>query len=284
MPKTAVVIHFIFVLLFLGQVVHSQSDYPTKNQVLDTVLPSFSIYKDAYFITGVPTNSSISKETADAKYQISFKQLILRGELPFNSHLFLTYTQKAFWNVYEFSSPFQEVNFNPGIGLGAPVFDRHDRLKGLVEMKLEHESNGRDSIYSRSWNSLSLNYNTRLGEKLMVGIKGWLPFVYKEDNPDLLNYIGFGELSFFYDFSDKLKLDVNMRKGNQWDWKGRVRTRLSLRLSETTNQHLMLEWYTGYGESLITYDQSRSMIRLGYLIKSPDLNILKRKKNKKPNR
>jgi hypothetical protein len=39
----------------------------------------------------------------------------------------------------------------------------------------------------------------------------------------------------------------------------------------------MLEWFAGYAESLIDYNKYRSMVRLGYVIKSSDLDILKKK-------
>ncbi|MEH6659804.1 phospholipase A [Leeuwenhoekiella marinoflava] len=270
--KSSVIFSFIFFsIIFCNQV---QAQRLTKEQLKDTVIPSFSIYKDSYFITGIPTHTGISKETADIKYQISFKQLITRRDLPFDSELFLTYTQKAFWNVYEFSSPFQEVNFNPGIGVGRPIFDKDDKLMGLTELKLEHESNGRDSTYSRSWNSLSFSYHARVNDKFLLGVKAWVPFAYK-DNPDLINYIGYGELNLNYDINKDFILDVQARKGNKWDWKGSIRTRLTYKISRSTNQHIMLEWFNGYGESLIAFDQHRSMIRIGYIIKSPDLDLLK---------
>ncbi|MDX1762631.1 MAG: phospholipase A, partial [Christiangramia sp.] len=47
--------------------------------------------------------------------------------------------------------------------------------------------------------------------------------------------------------------------------------------NNTGNQYLMLEWFAGYAESLIDYNRYTSMIRLGYVIKSSDLNILKNK-------
>ncbi|MEH6659944.1 phospholipase A [Leeuwenhoekiella marinoflava] len=270
--KSSAIFNFIFfTIIFCNQV---QAQRLSREQLKDTVIPSFSIYKDTYFITGIPTHTGISDETADVKYQISFKQLITRYSLPFDSQLFLTYTQKAFWNVYEFSSPFQEVNFNPGIGLGRPIFDKDDKLMGLTELKLEHESNGRDSIYSRSWNSLSFSYHTRVNDKFLLGVKAWVPFAYK-DNTDLINYIGYGELNLNYDINKDFILDVQARKGNKWDLKGSIRTRLTYKISRSTNQHIMLEWFNGYGESLIAFDQHRSMIRIGYIIKSPDLDILK---------
>ena len=179
------------------------------------------------------------------------------------------------WDVYEFSSPFQEIIFSPAIGLGRPVFNKNEQLAGLAELRIEHKSNGRDSIYSRSWNNISLSYHTRINNSILLSIKAWIPFAYKDDNPDLMNYIGYGELTLTHDIRRNWVLDINLKKGNNWDWKGSLRTRLLYRVSKSTNQHVMLEWFTGYGESLLNFDQHRSMIRFGYVIKSPDLNLLK---------
>ena len=262
----------ILALLSFHQV---QSQRLTRDELKDTIFPSFSIYKDTYFITGVPTHTGISKETADAKYQISFKQLITRHTLPFNTQLFITYTQKSFWDVYAFSSPFQEVNFNPGIGFGKPLFNNGDKLVGLTEFKIEHESNGRDSIYSRSWNSISLSYHTRISKKTLLSIKTWFPFSYKSDNPKLIKYIGYGEINLVHNISNDLQLELNAKKGNQWNWKGSLRSRLIYSIAKRTNQYIMLEWFNGYGENLIAFDKYRSMLRIGYIIRSTDLQLLK---------
>ncbi|MCX2836985.1 phospholipase A [Salinimicrobium sp. MT39] len=257
----------------------SQAQRVTREQLKDTLLPSFSAYRDNYFITGVPLQNDISKTTADAKYQISFKQLVTRHVLPFQTQLFLTYTQKSFWNIYEFSSPFQDVNFNPGIGLASGIYNRNDELTGIAEFKLEHESNGREGEASRSWNSIILTYNARLNNKTILTLRGWFPFGYS-DNRDLIDYIGYGEANLSYDLAPKWNLEVSARKGAQWDWKGNVRSRVFYRISKSTNQHLMLEWYVGNAESLIDYHEYENMIRIGYAIKSPDLNLLRGKKTK----
>ncbi len=76
-------------------------------------LPPFSIYKDNYFITGIPLNRGIDGETADAKFHISFRHRLTRSRLPFDSFLYLTYTQKSFWDIYQQSSPFRDSNYNP---------------------------------------------------------------------------------------------------------------------------------------------------------------------------
>ncbi len=79
---------------------------------------SFGILKENYIITGNPLNKPINVDNADVKYQISFRQRLTNSYLPFNTFIFISYTQKSFWNIYKKSSPFRDTNFNPGIGFG----------------------------------------------------------------------------------------------------------------------------------------------------------------------
>lgn len=249
----------------------------SREKINDTLekMPVFSIHKDNYFVTGISTSEEISSETADAKYQISFKALLTRNTLPFDTHLFLTYTQKAFWNIYKFSSPFQEINFKPGIALGKPIYNRKNHLAGMAYLQVEHESNGRDSIYSRSWNRISLGYHTALSKKILLSVKAWIPFKYKKDNPDLLEYVGYGKLNLTYNFiPNKLLLDLMLLKGTK-DWNGTVRTRLMYKPFNSSNIYLMMEWFKGNSESLLNYEENRSMIRAGFVLKSDELNFLK---------
>ncbi|WP_276166105.1 phospholipase A [Zobellia alginiliquefaciens] len=253
----------------------------TREEVRDTMqrIPSFTIHKDNYFITGIPTNNPINSSTANAKYQISFKQIITRTILPWETYLYLTYSQKAFWDIYKDSYPFREINFNPTLGVGKAFYNSDDRVNGLATLVFEHESNGRDSIYSRSWNRLSLQYSTLVGKKTMLHVKGWLPFGYKEGNPDLLDYVGLGEVSVSRDLiPDKLIFELKVRKGLDFDTRGSIRTRLSYRpFKHNSNQYIMFEWFAGHAENLIDYKQYSSMVRIGYVIKSTEFGFLKPK-------
>lgn len=264
-------------MAFCSQNIYSQG---ITKQSVDSIIekaPAFSIHKDNYFISGIPLNKDINKSTADAKYQISFKQLMTRNTLPWDTYLFLTYTQKAFWNIYENSSPFQEINFNPGVGLGKPIYNYNDRLVGLASISLEHESNGRDSIFSRSWNSIRLEYSAMIGKKTTITAEARIPFLYKADNANLFDYIGPAELNIAHDFiPKKLTGELMLRKGLEWNWQGAYRARLFYRPFKMSNQYFMLEWFNGYAESLINYDEHVNMIRIGYVIKSKELNILRK--------
>ena len=56
------------------------------------------------------------------KEQRSIAQRLTKSTLPFNTYLFLFYSQKCMWNIYEESLPMRDLNFNPGIGLAKHLF------------------------------------------------------------------------------------------------------------------------------------------------------------------
>ena len=201
--------------------------------------------------------------------------MVTRNTLPWDTHLFLAYSQKSFWDIYKESSPFTEINFNPSIGLGKVFYNKKDEIVGIGAIALEHESNGRDSLFSRSWNNIHALYTTKINKNTAVSVKAWIPFLYKEDNPRLLDYIGLGEVTFTRKFLEKkLQLEVMLRKGLQWDFKGAIRSRLYYSTSRNSNQYFMLEWFDGYSESLLHYTKHTSMIRIGYVIRPGNLRLL----------
>ncbi|MFD0798368.1 phospholipase A [Maribacter chungangensis] len=269
---------FMVFFLFCCQL---QAQRINRTEFKDTMqrIPAFTIHEDNYFITGVPTNMAVNSRTANAKYQISFKQIISRNTLPWDSYAYLTYTQKAFWDIYQESYPFKEINFHPTVGVGRAFFDKNDELKGIGTFNFEHESNGRDSIFSRTWNRFSIGYHTAIGSKTVLSVKGWVPFGYKNGNPDLLDYVGLGELRLSYDFiPNRFSFEIKLRKGLQWDTRGMVRTRLYYRpFKNKGNQYFMLEWFAGHTENLINYERFTSMVRFGYVIKTIELDFLKSK-------
>ncbi|WP_345083886.1 phospholipase A [Nemorincola caseinilytica] len=226
-------------------------------------MPSFSIYNDNYFVLGAETDKKITSATSNAKFQISFKQRLFSGKLPLNSMLFMTYTQKSFWNIFEKSNPFAESNYNPTIAFGVPTFSKKtSNLTGLLVFAIEHESNGRDSIFSRSWNRVAASFRTKLNDDLNVDIKVWIPFMY-EDNPQLFHYIGYAELAFHYSIiNDRLSMDLNCRKGDK-GWNGNLQSAISYRISKKSNQFLFLQWFYGNAESLLYYNSTTSVLRAG---------------------
>lgn len=191
---------FIFILLILSVTVPQVTDaqiIPVEDQkeFVDSLKheleygPYFGLYKDNYFTVGTAPFQKPTSTNSDVKFQISLAIRLTDTVLPWNSFLFLMYTQKTFWNVFQESLPMHDLNFNPGIGWSKPFFSK-DRYMGKLTLLVEHESNGKDGEDSRSWNRISVYGSTIIDEWLMVHAKFWIPIIDGGNNKDILNYCG----------------------------------------------------------------------------------------------
>lgn len=227
--------------------------------------PYFGLYKDNYFILGPAINERPNRSNTNVKFQISIAQRLTRTTLPFGTYLYLFYTQKCFWNVLEESLPMTDLNFNPGIGLTKPLFVKN-RFIGKVTFLVEHESNGRDSIQSRSWNRVALAGNVMLTHNLMIHAKIWAPIVDGENNKDIVDYCGFSQFGFQVLSNDRRfsgGLTIVPRKNFRYN----TVVDLAYRIFKKDNQYLFLQFYNGYGEGLLDYNKYHSQIRIGLLIR-----------------
>lgn len=229
--------------------------------------PYFGLYKDNYFIFGTSANHTPSRTNSNIKFQISIAQRLTRSTLPWGTYLYLFYSQKCFWNVLENSMPMTDLNFNPGIGLTKPFFVKN-RYIGKATLIVEHESNGRDSIWSRSWNRVALAANVLVTKNLMVHGKIWIPIVDGENNRDIVHYCGFWQVGFQV-LSDNRRFvcGVSCIKRNGWNLNSNVVVDLAYRLFRKENQYLYLQFYNGYGEGLLDYNKFHSQVRVGLLIR-----------------
>jgi phospholipase A1/A2 len=231
--------------------------------------PAFSNFKDNYFIVGVPIGMQPDENNSNVKFQISFKQRLTNAVLPFQSYLYLTYSQKSIWRIFAYSSPFAESNYNPALGIGKVIFHKN-QFRGLAAIAFEHESNGRDGNLSRSWNKITANYLLPLSHQSAVHLQAWLPFGVAVENADLMQYIGYGEASFHYVSPKKwLSFDITGRKGWAWDGRGSIEAQMNIRLSKKANQYLGIQWFKGFAETLVVYNRPIHMIRAGLMIKPP---------------
>lgn len=229
--------------------------------------PYFSLYKDNYFTVGTSIGSKPTRENSDVKFQISISQRLTKSTLPFGTYLFLAYTQKCFWNVFEKSMPMRDLNFNPGIGLSKPLFSK-DRYIGKVTLMVEHESNGKDSINSRSWNKISLGANIFIDRNLMVHGKIWFPIVDGGNNRDILDYCGLWQSGIAITTNNqRFGWALTLVKRRGWNLKHNVIFEFNWKFSKKSNQYFFLQYYNGYGENLLDYNQHHSRLRLGMVIK-----------------
>lgn len=232
--------------------------------------PSFGLYKDNYFIFGIPTDHAPTVKNSNAKFQISISQRLTKSVLPWNTYLYLFYTQKCFWNIIDDSMPMTDLNFNPGIGIAKLLFVK-SRFIGKLTIQLEHESNGKDSIDSRSWERVSFGANIMVDPNLIIHGKYWIPIVDGKHNKDLLDYVGIFQVgATMTSISRKFGLAFNLTKRKGWNLNYNLSAEVSYRFSRKAQQHLFMQYYCGYGEGLFEYKKHSSMLRVGVVIK-PDL-------------
>lgn len=232
--------------------------------------PYFGLYKDNYFVFGPPIGHRATKENTNIKFQISIAQRLTKATLPGGTYLYLFYSQKCFWNVLENSMPMTDLNFNPGIGITKPLFVKN-RYVGKLSLIVEHESNGRDSIESRSWNKISLAANILVDPNLMVAGKVWIPIVDGQNNKDILKYSGIYQMTV-QAMTDNRKFtgSVTLVKRQGWNLNYNTIVELAYRFSLKSNQYFFLQYYNGYGEGLLDYKVFKSQLRVGIVIK-PEL-------------
>ncbi|MEY8605346.1 phospholipase A [Muribaculum intestinale] len=269
-------VYILFLLVISGmQSADAQIISPSKEDVLnvDSVkqafedAPYFSLYKDNYFIFGPSIGPRPTRTNTNVKFQISVAQRLTRSTLPGGSYLYLFYTQKCFWNVLEKSFPMTDLNFNPGIGITRPIFVKN-RFIGKITLVLEHESNGRDSIQSRSWNKISLAANMLIDPKIMIYGKFWIPFIDGQNNRDLLDYVGIYQFGLSYmPFNHRFAATLLVTKRKGWNFNYNTMFEMSYKIGRRTNQYLFLQYYNGYGEGLLDYKQFKSQLRVGFVIR-----------------
>jgi phospholipase A1 len=234
--------------------------------------PYFSLFKDNYFIGGTPVGEKFKAANSNVKFQLSISQKLTRSNLLFDTYLFIQFTQKVIWNVLEKSMPMRDLNFNPGIGLGHLIIYQNKYIgKGIF--MLEHESNGKDGLTSRSWNKISFGANLLLTNNIEGQMKFWIPIIDSDNNRDILRYNGLGHFGINYRspnrrFNAGLLTTWRTKSfsfNTQWD--------VSFKLHNNENQYLFIQYYNGYGENLFDYNQYKSMLRVGFVIKLQDFSI-----------
>ena len=232
----------------------------------------FSLFKDNYFVGGIPLGQKIRSDNTNVKFQLSISHRLTKSILPFDTYLFLMFSQKTIWNVMEESLPMRDMNFNPAIGLGHLII-RKNRYIGKTLIMLEHESNGKDSIMSRSWNKLSFGINLMLSDNVDIQTKLWIPIVDGKNNRDIVRYNGIGHFGINYHTDDR-----RIHAGLLTTWRSKsfsfnTQWEFSIKLNDKVNQYFFIQYYNGYGENMLDYNHYKSVIRLGFVIKPRDFSI-----------
>jgi phospholipase A1 len=220
----------------------------------------FSLYRPSYFIFG--------KE--NLKMQFSGKYRVAKSY-----NLYLGYTQTMFWNIYDNSAPFDDINYSPEIFYR--LVEGDDKFIRSVDLGFQHKSNGEDGDRSRSMNSLFLktNFASKINRHSILGeLKLQNIYNKAESNKNIVRHMGYWELKLIFTHllvhnTQRLDIEYLFFAGKSVVDFGKGGRELGLvyRLgSENFNPAFYLQYYSGYAETLLHYDQKISQVRLGLLL------------------
>ncbi len=245
-------------------------DKETNNTLKQMITGNFGLYpyKKNYLVPiSHDTKKKKDRKQEETYFQFSIEKPISYNFFGLDESISTAYTQKSFWQTNEDSSPFRETNYSPEIFALFP-YKNSETIKGY-KVSLIHESNGRNNQNSRSWNRVYLESYLQLS-KIFIIPRVWYRIpeeTSKDDNPDIYNYYGYGDLRFLYPYKKhtfelKLRNNFKFNKDNkgaaQLDWTFPLPNFIS-----TSNSFGFIQIFSGYGESLIDYDKEIHKIGLG---------------------
>lgn len=205
-------------------------------------------------------------DNMEAKFQLSFKIPLWEGLLGGKADIYAAYTQLALWQAYNarISAPFREINYEPEAFLGYRTdIDLLGARLNFVTIGFNHQSNGQIEALSRSWNRVVVGAVIQKGKNYFC-IRQWtrMPERAKDDdNPGMGRYLGYGDLLFMRsgrNNSFSVLLRNNLRTGEN---KGALQVDWSFPLHRNLKGHV--QYFTGYGETLIDYNRPSTRIGLG---------------------
>ena len=221
--------------------------------------------------------AGVPRETLDdfeAKFQFSFKGRVWTTD-DRRWGVWAAYTQQSHWQIFndrnQVSRPFRETNYMPELfvsyrpGVSLPGGFQWT----LLNAGFNHQSNGRADPVSRSWNRLFAEFGVER-ENFALFVKAWHRIkedATKDDNPDITDYLGYGELNALYRWRDHTftlagRGNLSTSKGSgEFTW-------TSPRILGLFRAYVQL--FSGYGESLIDYNWKQTTIGAGIAL-SPGL-------------
>lgn len=211
-------------------------------------------------------NKDKTRKRAEVKFQISVKKALLENVLGLDEGVYFAYTQTAWWQMYKESAPFRELNYAPEIFLNIPFrFESFESLKN-TSIGFMHQSNGRDGLESRSWNRV---YASVLFAKARFVFMPRVWYVIPEsslsENRDIRKYLGNFDAKIAYLGKDTFAYVLVRNNLSIKRNRGAVELNAGFDLLDN-GVFWFVQYFNGYGESLIDYQRYMNKLSVGFLI------------------
>jgi len=260
----------------------------------------FEFYKPMYFLStwdyGNPNGQPLAapRQLSEARFQISFR---IPLPSPYDSTprgtegiidaggIFAAYSQRSFWQWGDKSRsrPFREADYNPEVFFVTRDIVLPSGLRADLQISpWEHESNGQVPGPSRSWDRayvlprilLPGSRHTLIAWKYWMRLDGGDPTTAQnptgDDNPDILRYLGRSEVQVVYPYTSiyeqphPYRLELLLRNGFKAGTET-VNAAVSVKIPGIP-AFLRLDYFYGYGESLIDYNVRVKKVGIGIAV------------------
>lgn len=239
-----------------------------QQSAFDHFRSAISEYKPVYFDIG-------TRGQTTARFQISAKYRLFSpsGNRPatWGENFYLGYTQTSLWDLQGDSMPFIDTTFNPSLfWLSDNMWQSESQSWRLgLNTGVEHNSNGKAGDDSRSVNDAYIqpqfNYRFDGGSTLTFAPKVKAYFGVASENSDYADYAGRVDWNLRWAQDNGAVVSAIYRQGDQ----RRRTTQLDFawplqRTWLNMNGYLHLQYFNGYGETLLGYNQrNESQFRIG---------------------
>lgn len=213
-------------------------------------------------------NPDYENNDIESQFQISLKVPLALRLFGGRMDVFGAYTNRSFWQMYndDYSRPFRETNHEPEIWA---EFPNDWRFAGFTntnnEIGIVHQSNGRGGTLSRSWNRA---FARIVFEKdhFAVTLKPWVWLENDRkdsDNPDITDYLGHGELHLGYRRNGHVFTLMTRNHLESGFDRGALELSWSFPIFRYPYLKGYVQYFNGYGESLIDYNNRVNRLGLG---------------------
>ena len=217
----------------------------------------------------------------EGRIQLSVRTKIGQGFLPVShfggrDSLWFGYTQQSYWQIFtsSISRPFRNTDHEPEFMYVVPTpadLPGGWRLR-YAGASLNHQSNGQTLPLSRSWNRAILMAGAEKGDRFTLTGRVWNRITDGDgidDNPDIDNYVGRGEITGSWQVNKDNTLMLTLRHSLGGDANGSYRLEWlqalggSDRDNRASGLRLHVQLFNGYGDSLVDYNRGRTVLSIG---------------------
>lgn len=218
--------------------------------------------------------------TQEGRIQLSIRTKIGQGFLPVGSlggrdSLWFGYTQQSYWQIFSssLSRPFRITDHEPELMYILPT-DAELPLGWRLRysgVSLNHQSNGQPLPLSRSWNRVILMAGMEKDQRFTLTGRLWQRMpedASSDDNPDISDYIGRGEITGSWNVNKDNTLGMTVRHSLSNNANGSVRIEwLRTLANDSSNRsnglRFHVQFFSGYGDSLLDYNFYRNVLNIG---------------------